>query len=63
MVDVSAETWYQTVVVSLVAVVEVVLMVFGLAVAGTAANVLDPIAWLLALDVGPAPKPPTLSTR
>lgn len=51
------------VVVLLLAVDEVVVTVFGDAEAGTAANLIDPIAALLVLEVGPAPKPPRPSTR
>lgn len=59
-----AATPYQTVVVSLLAGAEVVLIVLGLPVAGTAANLILPLmAALLAELVGPAPKPPTPSTR
>lgn len=59
-----AATPYQTVVVSLLAVVEVVLMVFGEPLAGIPANFMVPlIAALLWADVGPAPNPPTPSTR
>jgi len=61
--EVLAATPYQTVVVSLEAVPAVVLSVFGDAVAGTAANLVAPMAWLLALLVGPAPNPPRPSTR
>lgn len=59
-----AATPYHTVVVSFDAVPEVVLIVLGDAVAGTAANLIEPlIAALLCDEVGPAPKPPIPSTR
>jgi uncharacterized membrane protein YeiH len=62
--EVLAATPYHTVVVSLDAVPEVVFRVLGEAVTGTAANLILPlIAALLCGEVGPAPKPPRLSTR
>jgi hypothetical protein len=60
---VSAATPYHTVVVSLLAVEEVVLIVFGEELAGIPANVSEPIAALFCPEVGPAPKPPRPSTR
>lgn len=62
-VEVLAATLYQTVVVSLVAVLEVVFRMLGAVGAGTPAKVRVVIGWLLTAVVGPAPKPPTPSTR
>lgn len=56
-------TPYQMVVVSFVAVVPEVLMVFGDADEGTPAHVVVLDALFVSALVGPAPKPPTLSIR